>query len=160
MLPLKGGEPEPLDGSSTGDWSASLSPDGRFLAYDNRSAARQAPHEEIYVRPFPESGRRWPISTQGGSDPVWSSDGREIFYREAHRLMAVTVRTSPEMEFSDPVPLFEGDYIFDNPSRPWDVSPDGQRFAVNRSYLGDAEGASIHVILNWFSELERLVPTK
>jgi hypothetical protein len=60
------------------------------------------------------------------------------------------------MEVSNPVPLFEGDYIFNEPSRPWDVSPDGQRFALNRSYPGSR--ASIHVVLNWFTELERLAP--
>ena len=154
VLPLGGvGEPEPLPGSAIGDWSASLSPDGRFLAYqtqENMSAA-------IYVRPFPGPGRRWPISTEQARAPVWSSDGSEIFYQERHSIMSAKVTTSPELEVLNRAPLFEGDFILVNPSRPWDVSSDGKRFAVNRSYLG-GEGARVHVVLHWFEELERLAP--
>ena len=72
--------------------------------------------------------------------------------------MAVKVATAPEFEAFEPVPLFERDFIGSESARPWDVSPDGQRFVMNRAYVGGAEGSRIHVVLNWFDELERLAP--
>jgi serine/threonine-protein kinase len=145
-----GGETLPV--SPLGEWSASFSPDGRFLAYQSDESGRP----EIYVRPFPGPGPRWPISTHGGWYPVWSSDGTEIFYEQENAMMAVAVKTSPELIASTPVRLFEG-FISGGFVRDWDVSPDGKRFAVNqRSELP----AEIHVVLNWHQELLEKVPVR
>jgi len=126
-----------------------FSPDGRFLAYQSDESGRP----EIYVRAFPP-GPKWPISTNGGWYPVWSSDGTEIFYEEDDAMMAVKVETSPEFRASAPMRLFDG-FITGGFTRGGDVSPDGERFAVNRRSELRAE---IHVVLNWFEELERIAP--
>ncbi len=157
MLRLEGrGEPALLFESAEGGTFASFSPDGRFLAYSSDLAGRN----EIYVRPFPGPGRRWPISTNGGGYPVWSWDGREMFYQEGQKIMAVKVATLPDFEAFEPVPLFEGDYIFQGPARQWDVSSDGQRFVLTHVDTSGAEGPRIHVVLNWFDELRRLAPAE
>ncbi len=152
VLPLEGGGESALLFESEEGSSASFSPDGRFLAYTSPESGRS----EIYVRPFPGPGRRWSISTNGAGGPVWSWDGREIFYREGQKIMAVKVATLPDFEAFEPVPLFEDATL----GLGWDVSPDGQRFVFNRWDTGGAEGPQIHVVLNWFDELRKLAPVE
>ena len=133
----------------------SLSPDGRFLAYTSEETGRR----EVYVRAFPDLTRKRQISTNGGSEPVWAKNGGELFYRENRKLMSVPVRTQPEFSAGRPELLFEGQYDlepFGADVSNYDVSNDGQRFIM----IGNAEQSQqINVVLNWFDELERRVPT-
>ena len=73
---------------------AEFSPDGRWLAYTSDETGRA----EVYVRPFPGPGQKFPISTQGGTGALWSRDGREIFFAEGIRLMRVAVATTPRFQ--------------------------------------------------------------
>ena len=135
-----------------------LSPDGRFIVYHSSVSGGTS---QIFVQPFTGPGSRRQISTDGGVNPRWSPTGREIFYLDRTRqaIMAVEVRTEPELEVGAPQLLFEWP-IGLGFSRHWDVSPDGQRFVVLGS--SDAREESrprINFVLNWFEELERLVPT-
>ena len=82
---------------------AVFSPDGRFLAYESDETGRQ----EVYVRPFSSPGAQWPISTEGGSHPIWSSGGREIWYRRGEQVFSVEVSFEPEVEIGRPEPRFE-----------------------------------------------------
>ena len=67
---------------------------------------------EIYVRPYPEvDGGKWQVSTDGGGWPLWSPDGRELFYRNGDKFMAVPVKTEPSFSFETPNLLFQGTYI-------------------------------------------------
>jgi hypothetical protein len=94
-----------------------LSPNGRWLAYlSDESGAR-----EVYVRPFPGSGSRWAISKDGGDQPVWARNGRELFYRSGDRIMAVEVTSDPTFSVSRPTILFEA-----KTRGFYDVTPDGQ----------------------------------
>jgi hypothetical protein len=101
----------------------------------------------------------------GGSEPVWSPDGRELFYRQDERLIAVSVGTTPSLEVGLPRVLFEGNYVHDGgPNTPnYDVFPDGQRFLMIRAQAGggtaEAAPPRIIVVQNWTEELKRLVPT-
>src|SRR4029450_7391805 len=84
--------------------------------------------EEVCVRPFPEGGGRSVISTAGGTEPRWSHDGRELFYRNADTLFAVRVQTQPAFTVGDRTALFTGVYLQTPRHASYDVHPDGQRF--------------------------------
>jgi Tol biopolymer transport system component len=133
-----------------------LSPDGRWLAYASDESGRQ----EIYVQPFPGPGSKWPISAEGGREPVWNRNGRELFYRSGDRMMVVDVATEPGFSAGKPRVLFEGPYertVFTVAN--YDVSPDGQRFLMlKRSDQGAAAPTQITIVQNWFEELKRRVP--
>jgi serine/threonine-protein kinase len=132
-----------------------FSPDGHWVTYRSNESGRQ----EIYVQPYPATGAKWQISTEGGEEAVWGPSGRELFYRTEDRMMVVDITTEPTFAQGKPKLLFEGDYLRYGPRAFYDVSPDGQRFLMIK--LGEQALAvtQIHVVLNWFEELKRLVPT-
>ena len=100
-----------------------LSPDGRWLAYTSNESGRS----EVLVQSFPEPGGRTQISTSGGTEPVWSRDGRELFYLNGDAMMAVEIRTSPTFSAGTPRLLFEGRYVRSpNGVASYDVSADGR----------------------------------
>ena len=158
MVRLEGeSEPEMLLQTPFEEHTGMLSPDDRWLTYVSNESGR----EEIYVRPFPDLGGKWQVSTDGGTEPMWSRDGRELFYRNGDKMMAVAISTEPELAPGKPTLLFEGRYLSGvsagNPATNYDVAPDG-RFVMIRT----AEGSGltqINVVLNWLEELKRLVPT-
>jgi Tol biopolymer transport system component len=137
--------------------SPRFSPDGRWLAYMSSESGRY----EIYVQPYPGPGGKWQISTEGGAEPVWNRNGRELFYRSGGKMMAVDIATQPSFAAGKPRMLFEGPY--EAPPVPianYDVSPDGQRFLmVKPSEQEQAAPTKINVVLNWFEELKQKVPT-
>ncbi|HVQ13952.1 MAG TPA: protein kinase, partial [Vicinamibacterales bacterium] len=135
---------------------ADFSPNGRYLAYGSNESGRA----EVYVRPFPrvDSGR-WQVSTAGGTRPAWARNGQELFYLdESNALTSVHVTTSgPTFNSGSPATVFDAKYVESNPSRHYDVSPDGQRFLmIKESAIRDpnATPASMIVVLNWFEELK------
>jgi Tol biopolymer transport system component/predicted Ser/Thr protein kinase len=135
-----------------------FSPDGRWLAYVSDESGRQ----EIYVQPYPGPGGKWQISTDGGMEPVWNRNGRELFYRSGDKMMAVEVDTRSGFSASNPRMLFEGRYVsaFPNTFPNYDVSPDGERFLMLKpSEQSEAAPTQINVVLNWFEELKQKVPT-
>ncbi len=138
-----------------------ISPDGRWVAYVSNESGRF----EIYVRPFPGPGGKWQVSTEGGAEPVWARNGRELFFRSADKMMAVEVNQSRDREgavaFSASAPrlLFEKTYMRSPIAyADYDVSPDGQRFLMVREGGNEPPPPQINVVLNWFEELKRRVP--
>jgi len=134
-----------------------FSPDGRWLAYISNESGRY----EVYVQPYPEAGEKITVSTDGGFEPVWSPDGRELFYRIGARVMAVSFQTNPIFRSSRPIELFEGPYISGSTiaaiATTYDVAPDGEHFLMIEG--GEEEGGNqLHLVLNWFEELKRLAP--
>ena len=128
---------------------ASLSPDGRWLAY----TSDQTGEPEIWVRPFPGPGAAERISRNGGDEPVWARNGRELFYREGNALMAVAVETaSLNFRFAPAVRRFTRQYFRSSQPPSYDVGSDG-RFIFIRS--GDVEGAGIIIIQNWHTDAAR-----
>ena len=96
----------------------------------------------------------------GGGEPVWSPDGKELFYRSGKRMMVVPIQTEPAFHQGRPEVLFEGSYRSHTTLpglQQYDISPDGQRFLMLKK---DETPAQIHVVLNWFEELKRLVPAE
>jgi Tol biopolymer transport system component len=132
-----------------------FSPDSHLLAYVSDESGRY----EVYVQPYPGPGGKWQISTEGGTEPVWNRNGRELFFRSGDKMMAVDIATQPRFSAGRPRVLFEGPYIPTPYTFPnYDVSPDGQRFLMLKP---SDQGAptQIIVVLNWFEDLKRRVPT-
>ena len=111
----------------------------------------------------PELGDKRQVSVGGGLDPVWSPNGRELFYLRARpggpadAVMVVAIETEPTVAPSSPEVLFEG--VYHRPfigGRRYDLSPDGERFLMIT--VGDQTTPQIHVVLNWFEELKERVP--
>ena len=151
------GEPQPFMTSPNHECCAKFSPDGKWLAYVSNELGRN----HVYVRPYPGPDIKFLVSeeAQGGGEPVWSPDGAELFYRNGNRMMAVPVQSEPTFRAGKPEVLFEG--LYRTTPIPaglqyYDISPDGQRFLMIRR---DQAPAQINVVLNWFEELKRLVPT-
>jgi eukaryotic-like serine/threonine-protein kinase len=133
-----------------------FSRDGRWIAYYSDESGRF----EIYVQPYPGPGGKWQISTEGGTEPVWNPNGRELFYRSGDKMMAVDISTLPSFTAGKPHMLFQGPYVPTPLTFPnYDVSADGRRFLMLKSN-GQAQAAAtqINVVLNWFEELKQKVP--
>ena len=128
--------------------SARLSPDGRWMAYTSDDSGRS----EVYVLPYPGPGGRWQVSTDGGSGPIWSRDGRELFFKSGGRLMVAGVETRPTFRAGLPKPLFDLTNVGD-----YDVAPDGARFVIARSPETAGAPQPLAVVLGWFEDVARRV---
>ena len=132
--------------------NASVSPDGRWVAYASNESGRT----EIYVQPFPGPGGKTTVSTNGGYEPVWSRDGRELFYRSGDALMVVAVSTRSDFVAGLPRRLFSGDYEqSDTGTAGYDVSPDGRRFLMIQPAQPQRAVTQFNIVLNWFDALRR-----
>jgi serine/threonine-protein kinase len=150
---------QPLIASDFTETRATISPDGRWLAHQSNESGQF----QVYVVPFPSvNDGRWQISTTGGSSPVWSPDGRELFYRNGDAMMAVSVTTQPSFAAGAPEVLFRGPYVPDagDPGRSYDIASDSQRFLMIKVNGPAAAQASARIVLvqNWFEELKARVP--
>jgi len=112
------------------------------------------------VQPYPGPGGKWQISTEGGTEPVWNPNGRELFYRSGDKMMAVDIATQHGFSAGTPRMVFEGQYEkAPFPISNYDVSPDGQRFLMLKPVdQAQAAPTQINVVLNWFEELKQKVP--
>jgi hypothetical protein len=137
--------------------NADLSPDGRWIAFESYEFGSS----EVFVRPFPDvDAGRWRISTAGGFDPVWARDGHALCFREGRAIMEVSVTGTNPAAWGRPIRLFEGDYIFSEGPRTFDIAPDGRFAMLKRVGGGDTSQPGVVVVLNWFEELKKLVPTR
>jgi len=145
---VAGAEPKVLVKSPYFDGSATLAPGGRFVAYEAQESGRP----EIYVGPTSGEDRKWPVSSEGGTYPLWSPGGKEIFYICGMKLMAVSVEPQgDDFRVGTPKVLFENHEIYY-----YDVTRDGKRFFVAEN---PNPGLSSHldVVVNWVSEVRRKV---
>jgi serine/threonine-protein kinase len=161
MLRLDGeNESEILLGTPFNEQYPRLSPDGRWLAFTSDESGRR----EVYVCSFPEPGGKRLISTDGGTEPVWAPNGKELFYRQGEKMLSVAISTESVFTPSKPVLLFEGPFELDSSGfcANYDVAPDGRRFVmIQRGEDSVRSGQQqLNVVLNWFDELSRLVPTE
>jgi serine/threonine-protein kinase len=139
---------------------AEVSPDGRWVAHDSDDSGQF----EVYVRRFPgaNDSSRWQVSTNGGTQPLWSRDGRELFYRRFDgALMSVPIAPGAGLEAGRARVLFSNSSYAGAGSqgggRTYDVAPDGKRFLMLRQ-SPPRPAPQLVVVLNWFQELRRLVP--
>jgi Tol biopolymer transport system component len=153
MLP-QFGERKPYDLLATPfrERDARFSPDGRWLAYSSNESGRS----EVYVTSFPGPGGKWQVSTGGGEQPYWRSDGREIFYRSLDQgIMAVPIQAGAAPDVGTPVELFKtvlegGGFVRNR----WMPAADGQRFLLDVP-SGAPTGARFAIVTNWAEELKR-----
>jgi hypothetical protein len=135
---------------------AQFSPDGRWVVY----VSDESGTNEVYVESFPKPGTREQISNEGGSQPRWKSDGRELFYLSADgHLMSVAVTPGARLEPGKPSVLFKA-RIFDvfsaeNNGYNWNyaVAPDGTRFLITTVTDQSAILTTTTVVLNWLARL-------
>jgi serine/threonine-protein kinase len=148
--------PVPLVATKFMELSPSLSPDSRYLAYSSEESGRH----EIYVVPFPNTtSAKWAISTGGGTEPLWSPRGDEIFYRDfAGNMVAAAVKTSPSFSLASSKVLFPAtSYVAFLRKRQYDVSSDGTRFLMVRPVsLGAPD--RLFVFENWVEALKNRSP--
>ena len=160
----KPGKPELFLRTPSFEWEPAFSPDGRWIAYSSNASGRY----EVYVQPFPGGtplrAGLWQISTSGGSHPMWSRDGRELFYETLDNRIMVTSYTAQADSFVPDKPRpWSNTQIFEPTVNLWntDVGPDERRFAVfPRPDATVEQKGSVHitVLLNFFDELRRRVP--
>ncbi len=132
------------------------------MAYQSNESGQY----EVYVRPFPDvNGGRWQVSSGGGGWPLWSPDGRELFYAGSEGMMAVPIETEPTFTQGTVDLLFDLGPYSTPPvaltNRRIDISPEGDRFLMLKTGGGSDETAaatSIIIVQNWFEELKERVP--
>jgi serine/threonine-protein kinase len=148
-----GEAPRALIATDARDLAGRLSPNGRWLTYYSNESGRY----EVYVRPFPNvNDHRWTVSTSGGWTPLWSPDGRQLFYMNGTSMMAVSVETQGQ-SFVSGKPQFLFDGPFDTTQdMNIDISPDGRSFVMIEADP-DAKPTKIDVILNWSEDVARIV---
>jgi Tol biopolymer transport system component/predicted Ser/Thr protein kinase len=167
ILPLSGDRrPRALLQTRFNEAYPDVSPDGRWLAFATDESGRS----EVYVQPYPGPGPRQQISTDGGTAPAWSRDGRELFYTTTQtvggqatltRMMAVPVEFRPTITAGTPRMIFEGKFGASANIRGYDVTPDGRRFLmVQQKERPAVSAADMILVQNWFEELKARVPTK
>ncbi len=154
------GEPalEVLLDSEFSEDRADVSPSGEWIAYESNRSGRN----EIYIERFPDLGDRQTISSGGGQQPRWSTDGRELFYLgpEANRLMVVPVTMGPGLDVGAPDTRVEGQFLDFLGRSAYDVAPDGRVVIIRRGdgTSEDAAAPRLSVVLNWHTELLERVP--
>jgi hypothetical protein len=135
------------------------------MAYQSDESGK----EEIFVRTFPDVNQeKWQVSSSGGNSPLWSPDGRELFYRNGDATMAVEVETEPTFKRGNPKTLFQRTYLSSTYQTitftPWDIHPDGKRFLMIKETAPSGETPAaevprkINIVTNWFEELKQRVP--
>jgi serine/threonine-protein kinase len=157
VLRLSDRKAEPFLRTPFIEGAPTFSPDGRWLAYVSNESGRP----EVYVQPYPGPGGKWQISTEGGTEPAWNRNGRELFYRSGDKMMALDLTTQPTFSAGKPKMLFERKYFtsdFPLVGTAYDLSADGQRFLMVKDTEQASAVTQINVVLNWFEELKQKVP--
>jgi len=173
MLRMDGDrKPQPLIEDRNGNQDNPVfSPDGHWIAYQSNENGQI----KIFVQPFPTNGTKYQITSgsDGGRMPVWSPNGKQIFYFQGAtvasvtgRIVSVDVRTQPNFTFSKATSLpIEGIALqsVGPVSRSYDVMPNGKQFIVmlpSQTASGDQSDSQVNVVLNWFEELKQRVPAQ
>ena len=163
MLLLLQGEPrvEPLLQTAFDERNAAISPDGNWLAYESNESGQF----QIYVRPFPNvTGGQFQVTDNGGRTPLWSPDGRELFFISRTNMMTASVQLKPTFALGNLTKVFDARSLLldgrflGSTLRTFDISPDGQRFLMLQDGSltddGDAPSLGMVVVQNWFEELK------
>ena len=146
-----GFEPAPFLQTASNLRAPKFSPDGRFVAYTSDESGRY----EINVQPFPEGRGKWQASIDGGMQPRWRRDGKELFYVQGDTLMAVEVTSAPNFSPGEVRPLFnDANLVPANANQVmYDVAAEGQRFVLTAAVESEQSNTpSIHVVQNWYEE--------
>jgi hypothetical protein len=136
-----------------------FSPDGRAMAYVSDETGQL----QVYIRSFPDTSRRVRVSTDGGTEPVWSRRGGELFYRKDRQYFSVPVTAGEPARLGRPSLMFEGDFLVASvvPGFPsYDVTPDGQRFLMVARAGDTPRPLRLEVVLGWATDLQRRLTSR
>ena len=145
---------EILQGTKYNEIFAQCSPDRKLIVLNSDETGRW----EIYLAEFPSLRHRFQISTGGGEEPLWTADGKRIIYRWGSSWYEVDVSTEPKLSATVPRMIVSGPYI-NVPGYSWDMTPDGQQLLLLEGPDQNRTISELHVITNFFTELERKCPT-
>jgi Tol biopolymer transport system component len=150
-LPLQGERKStPLMTTTAQETNPRFSPDGRYVAYESDESGSK----EIYLTRFPGGDGKWQVSTQGGSEPVWSPSGDRLYFRSGDAVMEATISTQPTVRSGVPRRLFLGRDIgvkVDQTTR-FAISPDGRRFVMVQPILTQGAGPRLVLVEHWRPE--------
>jgi len=154
VLSLNGAQaPSPLLNTPARELSASFSPDGEWIAFQSDESGRF----EIYVQSFPQARERRQVSNDGGIQPFWNKNGRELMYLSDDRVVSVAFDTRQGLRLGRPEVLFRRP--FSETQRPWaGLAPDGSGFVFLEDATPSAPPTRVEVVVNWFQELKQRVP--
>ena len=152
-MPLAGDKtPRPFLTTEFDELTPRFSPDGQWIAYVSNESGR----DEVYLRPFPGPGGRALVSSGGGEEPVWSRDGRRIFYRSADAVVAASVSLAGNPAVTARDTIVTGPFLSSRFHPMYDVAPDGKRLLM----LQGAATPVLTVVLNWADGLAAIVGAK
>jgi eukaryotic-like serine/threonine-protein kinase len=141
-----GSTPRPYLRTRADEFAPHVAPDGRWVAYTSDESGRA----EVYVRSFPEPTGKVQVSLAGGTEPRWSRDGTELFYRNNDQMMVARVSSQPGFSVLQRSELFRSSFPSNVYFAQYDVAPDGQHFLVTQ---GPQASRELIVVLNWFEQL-------
>jgi len=150
LQPIKGGDPRVAVRTKAYEGGPMVSPDGKWLAYVSNESDRM----EVYLRPVDGPDRKWPVSSGGGLHPLWSRDGKQVYFRSGQKMQVVDVQTSPDVRLSSPRTLFERRYSFGpNLTVPnYSLSRDGKDLLLVREESGSGH---LSLVFNWLQNVGR-----
>jgi serine/threonine-protein kinase len=149
-------EPKQILSTEQREYNPTFSPDGRWLAYVSEKSGQP----EIYLQEYHDAGQRWPVPTRGATNPVWSRDGKELYYISNNSMMAVEFTSESDFPIGKPELLFKLPMIESSGRRLvscYDVSNDGRFLMVKQSEDAKDQLICVH---HWFEELKGLAPTR
>jgi serine/threonine-protein kinase len=142
----------PIANTPFNETMARVSPDGRWITYVSAESGR----DQVIVQPFPGPGARTQVSVTGGREPVWSRDGRRLYYRDDQDLIAVSVSTSGPFTILSREKLFTDTFLRAPFHANYDVAPDGSHFL----FLKATEEPQLIVVQNWLDEVRARLKAK
>ncbi|HEU5163821.1 MAG TPA: hypothetical protein VFV54_11780, partial [Thermoanaerobaculia bacterium] len=150
------GGPKPILASKFYESGASLSPDGKWIAYTSNESGKH----EVFLQAFPGPGGKTQVSVGGGNAAEWSHSGREIFYISGENLMVASVETTPRLRVSRPRRVFEKEMPGYRLDKGFEISPDDRRLLLVKSDPARQLAHQMILVLHWDDELRRRVPAR
>ncbi len=161
-------KPKPLVQTSNNERYAKFSPNGCWFGYTSGDRNTAASGFQVFVQPYPPTGAKYQLSTDGGRNLVWSPDGKQVFYASTagpSRITTVDIRTEPSFSFGKAVTTPVDRAVWIMPGTNYDITPDAKQFVVVVSAAPGSDPTTqptdqINVVLNWLEELKQRVPVK
>lgn len=147
-----GGTSQPFLATPSAEASPSLSPDGRWLAYESDETGTV----EVHIRPFPGRDPRITVTTEGGRVPKWRRDGQELIYRSRKEFWSAAIDGGRRLRVGRPTLLFRADFLEEHPwAEPYDISPDGARILTTRAGPDEVPERRLIYAPNWIEEMKQ-----